>query len=739
MPLAPARIRRQPAIRVPKIAIPALLLLGSGIVAVAAPEPAKRLTNEAIYSGELDGRPTFGHAWSPDGSKLVFMRREADGPSRALYAYDVAAGRTIPLTSTESGPSKLPVSSWSWSPSGRSLLVTASGDLYLIGIDDAGAGIPRRLTRTDAHESDPKFSPDGKSIGFSRDGDLFVIDLGSLSERRLTEGGSEEILNGRVDWVYEEEFDLRTAWWWSPDSGRIAYLQFDQRDVPKYPIVDWLPVHPEVTWQRYPKAGDTNPTVKVGVVQVAGDTEGSAGPTPGTRWMNLAGSPDTYFPRAAWTPDGRLAVQRLDRQQAHLELLLCDPSTGVATRLIEENDRYWINIDDDWSFLPGGRLIWGSERDGYRHLYLYGSDGRLSRRLTRGDWVVSSLSAVDAKNGWVYLTGSREGPAQSHLYRTRLDGGDVIRLTPEPGWHDVDVSGASGMYVDSHSTANTPPRVTVRRADGTIVATLDDTAAEAIEGFDTGRTEFRDVVASDGTRLPAVMTLPADFNPARRYPVLIFVYGGPHAQLVRDAWTGSRGLWHRMMASRGYLVWTLDNRGAGGYGHAWETPIDRAMGRQELADQLDGVAYLKSLPYVDGSRIGIWGWSYGGYMTLYALFNAPDTFKAGVAVAPVTDWRDYDTIYTERYMDTPQENPEGYRDSSPLSRAKDLKAALLLVHGTADDNVHMQNSVQLLDRLVMADRPVRFMLYPGKNHGIPGKEARIHLFEKITRFIEENL
>jgi len=719
---------------------PALLPATASARAAEAPHPRPAtITNEAIWSGALDGRPVTRAAWSPDGTRVVFSRREPDSRSSRLYLYDVPTGRTRPVTAADDDTSKLVPSSWSWSPDGGKILAEAAGDLYLLDPADDTPAPPRRLTSTPASEDHAAFSPDGRSVGFARDGDLFVLDLDSMQERRLTTGGSEAILNGSVDWVYEEEFDLRTAWWWSPDSSHIAYLQFDQREVPRYPIVDLIPIHPEVRWQRYPKAGDANPTVRIGIVPAAAPVPAADAPIPDTRFINVESSPDIYFPRVAWTPDGRLAVERLDRSQTHLDLLVCDPATGAARRLLGESDPYWINIGDDWRFLPDGRLLWGSERDGYRHLYLYAPDGGLIRRVTDGGWAVASLEAVDPKEGVVFFTGSRDGAAQRHLYRVRLDGSDLTRLTREPGWHRVTVSGATGGWVDSRSTAVDPPRVTVRRPDGTVAATLDESAAKAIDGTPAARVEFHDVPADDGTRLPAVMTLPPDFDPSRRYPVLVYVYGGPHAQNVRDDWGGTRALWHRMMAARGYIVWTLDNRGAGGYGHAWETPIHHVMGRVELSDQLAGVAWLKTRPYVDPARIGIWGWSYGGYMTLYALFNAPDAFTTGVAVAPVTDWRDYDTIYTERYMGTPSENPDGYRDSSPINAAENLKAPLLLVHGSADDNVHMQNSVQLLDRLIAADRPVRFMLYPGKNHGIPGAEARTHLFEMITRYIEDHL
>ena len=722
----------------------ALLAAAASVAAVAATpartSPLKELTVELIFGSELERPRPTSFKWSPDSSRVAFL--QADGPDAltTLHAHDLRSGRTVPLTSAE-GPSGLKVTSFQWSPDGGSLVAVAEGDLFLIRAG-ARAAPPRRLTTTEARESDARFSPDGSLIGFARDGDLWVIEAVSGVERRLTVAPSVEVLNGTVDWVYEEEFELTSAWWWSPDSSRIAFLQFDQRPVPRYPIVDWSQTHPTVEWQHYPKAGDSNATVRLGVVSASGPPAPPGDSVPPTRWIELGGgSNDFYLPRVVWTPAGRLAVQRLDREQVHLELLLCDPATGAIERLLEETDPHWLNIDDDWRFLgaaarPGG-LIWGAERDGWRHLYLHAPDGRPQRRLTQGEWAVTDLAAVDEKAGWIYFTATEKDPRERHLYRIRMDGTGLTRLTREEGWHETWVA-ADGTFVDRFATSNVPPAVSIRKADGALVRVLDEGMARAIAEYRLGAVEFTEVPAADGTPLPAMMIRPPDMQPGRRYPVLVYVYGGPHAQVVTRNWGGARGLWHHLMAQRGFIVWSLDNRGAGGRGHAWETPLYRRMARQELSDQLDGIKYLKGLPYVEASRIGIWGWSYGGYMTLYSLFNS-DVFKAGVSVAPVTDWKDYDTIYTERYLDRPADNPDGYRDSSPLYQADRLQAPLLLAHGTADDNVHMQNSVQLLEILVKGGKPVEFMLYPGQNHGIRAEASRTHLFEKITRFLSDHL
>ncbi len=722
----------------------ALASTPSATAAAAAPaeDVRKELTVELVFGGTMEGTLPSTLTWSPGGTRVAFLKKDGTdglGGTDRLYVHDLESAATIPLTPARGEgakleETKLEVASFSWSPKGDSILAQAGEDLYLLAVP---AVAPRRLTHGGSGSSDAKFSPDGSMIGFVRDHDLFVLDIASGVERPLTGGRLDGVLNGEVDWVYGEEFDLTTAWWWSEDSSRIAYMQFDERQVPVYPIVDWIPVHPKVESERYPKAGDPNPVVRVGVVSAIALGE-DAGPTV-TRWLDLGAENDVYIPRVAWTPGGRLAVQRLNRDQTRLELLVCDPGPGAPRVILEERDPHWINIASDWKFLkggtPSGRFIWGSERDGYRHLFLYEEDGRLVRRLTGGAWMVTKLAAVDEGAGLVYFEATEKSVLERHLYRVGLDGSGFTRLTREEGWHLVDVADAGGGFVDTFSTAAVPPSVTLRRADGSPDRVLDEGLRAEVARYRTGRSEFRNVPADDGTRLQASITLPPDFNPARKYPVLVYVYGGPLAQVVKNGWWDTRALWHHLMAGKGYIIWSLDNRGSGNRGHAWETPIFRDMGRQELADQLAGVAYLKTLPYVDASRIGIWGWSYGGYMTLYCLLTAPDVFKAGVSVAPVTDWNDYDTIYTERYMDRPADNPEGYRESAPLQRAAKLKAALLLVHGSADDNVHLGNSVQILDAFVREGKPVEFMLYPRKNHGIRGKEARTHLFSKITDFL----
>ncbi|HZI95445.1 MAG TPA: DPP IV N-terminal domain-containing protein, partial [Patescibacteria group bacterium] len=462
------------------------------------------------------------------------MRRpEADAPA-LLYVYDVATRRSTALTAAEEGPRKLAVASSQWTPAGDALLVEAGGDLYLLRVPgDAARGAavsaePRRLTSTAAEEKDPKISPDGTMVGFVRDHDLHVIDLATGAERAVTTGGTEEVANGEVDWVYDEELDISSAWWWSRGKpARIAFLQFDERPVPTYPIVDWIPTHPDLKPQHYPKAGDPNPIVRLGVAGTDG------GPT---KWIDLGSNTDIYVPRVAWLARGSLAVQRMNRAQTRLELLECGVETGACRAILEEKDAKWLNIGDDSSFFEK-YFLWGSERDGQRHLYMYETaTGRLMRQVTRGAWSVTDL-APTRENGPIFFTATEKSPIERHLYRVNLDGSGLTRLTRENGWHTTWINGTGvepgkAMFIDSLSTANEPARITLRRIDGTLIDTLDEGVAKELAGYRRGRVEFRTVPAPDGTALPAALTLPPDFDPKKKYPVLVYVYGGPHAQVV---------------------------------------------------------------------------------------------------------------------------------------------------------------------------------------------------------------
>jgi dipeptidyl-peptidase-4 len=726
------------------------LLLVAAIAALAASARAekKKLSIEDLTAEPpVAGRAATGLTWLPDGKSFSYVIRKGEGTEAAgeLWLENAATGQKRLVLSSSGGsgtdspepaaaagketplPRRLSFDRGSWSPDGQTLLVPAEGDLWLYRLSSREL---ERLTSAAGDEEHPSFSPDGKHVAFVRANDLYVIDVARRAEKRLTRDGSETVFNGKLDWVYEEELAGRDgrAYHWSPDGTRIAYLRLDDANVGKYPISDFLRVPAAVEWQLYPKAGTPNPVPSLQVVSVDGAPLAAQ-----------AISGDGYIvPGFSWTTDSRsVAYRTLNRDQNRQELRLCTPGEAASRVLLTEDDPYWINALDPPRFLADGRFLWKSERTGFAHLYVGTVAGGPLRAITSGEWMVDRVIGVAPRSGTVYFTASQEDVRRRPIYRAGLDGRGFTKLTAERGTYTAELSPDGRHLLATRSSVAEPPTVSLRDADGRPVRVVSQPQNRLGE-FELATTEEVELPADDGMRLEGRLVKPADFDPSRKYPVIVYVYGGPHSQVVRDSW-GATSLFDHYLASRGFLVWSVDNRGSWGRGHAWEAAIFRSTGKRELADQLAGVRYLKSLPYVDPERIGIWGWSYGGYMTLFALTNAPEVWKCGVAGAPVTHWKFYDTIYTERYMRTPQENPEGYEESAPLSRAKELRAPLLLLHGTNDDNVHMQNTVAFIDPLIKAGKRYELQLLPRQKHGIRGAAATNFRNATIARFLEENL
>jgi dipeptidyl-peptidase-4 len=720
---------------------------------LAPADPLPKLTVERINSEPaLSGTLPSRLQWHPDGKRLTFLRRS--GEASSLHAIDASTGETTLLLDGARAvlpgekPRPVPLSSATWLPDGRTLLVPAAGDVFTV---DVGTGAVRALVKTPETEEYPEASPDGTRVAFVRKSDLWVVDLATGKETRLTQGGSDTLLNGRLDWVYEEELASRAgqAFLWSPDSRAIAYLQLDQSRVPTFPIVDFVPVRNEVEWQRYPKAGAPNSIVRLGVVSLAKDG------TPGPERLVSFTPDDVYIlPQLGWTADSRqVAFQHLNRAQDELELrLLPVPSgprdpLGTPRTVLTERSKTWLNTFGAPRFLKDGRrFLWLSERDGFAHVYLCDVAGGC-RPVTQGPWMVDGRVSftgsgpglvLDERSGFLYFTATEKDPRERHLYRVRLDGTGRTRLTREDGTHRTVVAPDGRFYADTWSDARTPPKLWVSSQDGTRRHVLEENANPPILGFERGTLESVSLKAKDGTTLYGSLLKPAAFDPAKRYPVILSVYGGPHAQTVTNAWEHTSPFEH-LLASRGFLVWSLDNRGMAARGTAFESAIHRDLGRVELEDQLAGVEHLKSLPYVDPARIGITGWSYGGYLTLFAVTNAPEVFRAAVAGAPVTDWKHYDSIYTERYMGTPEGNPRGYETSSPLQKAGQLKADLLLVHGSADDNVHLANTMAFVAALIKASRPYSLQVHPRQLHGFRPKEDRISRDRTVLAHFERTL
>jgi len=730
----------------------ALILGVSAYTGDASAEPSKngasttkKLTVERIFSDPpLVSPAPSGIQWLPDsrgvtyivtpkaGEKAVtrlVVRTVPSGKERTLCVIDTAA---VPSDLKRGDPDTLRIRSYEWADRGDLMKFHFRDEIFTFNRKN---GEIRRRTRNDSPEENATFSPDGKKIAFTRDNDLWVLDLDLQSEVRLTSTGTDSLFNGVLDWVYEEELFSRgdrQAYWWSPDSRKIVFLQFDESPIPEFPIVDFIPVTNTTERQFYPKPGDPNAIVRIGVVDLA---------TAGISWIKMDTTDDSYIARVHWLRDSaHIALEKLNRSQDRLTLFIADAVTGDAREVLTEKSESWIDVTDATHFYETkDRFAWSSDGDGFRHLYLYENDGTLVRRLTDGDWDVTSLDAVDEKRGFLFFTGLERSILERHLYRASEEGGEVKRITEREGTHSVTFSPDGSYYYDRFSSVTEPRLLTVHDASGKELFVLDRAEAPELAEYELPTQVFSTFSTDEGLTFHYSMIKPRDFDPAKKHPVLVYTYGFPNGQEVRNRWGGSIALWHAMLAERGIIVFTMDGRGSYGRGKAWATAALDTIGLAALEDHVAGVEYLKSLPYVDGSRIGIWGWSGGGTMTALAMLKSPGVFKAGAAVAPVTDWRFYDSIYTERYMKLPSQNEKGYREASPSNFAGRLQGALLIAHGTADDNVHMQNTIYLAAELIKAGKDFDFMVYPGGGHGIGGNKARAHLFTKLTRFFEEKL
>jgi dipeptidyl-peptidase-4 len=688
---------------------------------------AGQLDFDILFGDDPGGRLPEQVTWAPDGERLSYLWDDGDG--EALWVLDLASGEATPHARTD----ELPVDAHHWAPGGGEILIESEDSARLLRLTDDHL----HLLSDGGDEEDPKFSADGRWIAFVRDADLFVIDRATGEERALTTDGEEnEILNGVTDWVYWEELWGRdsTGFWWSPDGEKIAYYRFDESPVPSYPLVNFLTTYPEVEWQRYPKAGQPLPLVKIGVVDIESGE---------TRWMETATPEDHYSPRVHWSPTGdRLVVSQLDRDQTRLDLLSCDASTGKCDALMTETWPTWINLHDDFRWLADGGFLWSSEKSGFRALYLHDESGAELRRLSPEGWAVGAVRGFNADDDWVlydaFSTGEL-GALHRGIFKQSISGGELVELAPASGTHRANVSDASGRWVHVWSDADTPSQLAIRDLEGAEIGSLPTAGPAGFAPDALPHWKYSTVAGPGENRLPLAMLEPADFDPGKRYPVIMYHYGCPSSQVVTDAWGGrGRGLWHKMMAERGYLVVKFDNPASRFFGKAGEDMAYRSFGPGNVKAQLAGVDYLKSLPYVDGERIGLWGWSGGGYNTLYALTHAPGVWKVGVAGAPVSDWKFYDAIWTERYMDTPEDNPDGYATASALDAADQLEDHLLIVHGTGDDNVHPQNTIAMSAELIAAGKPFEQAIHPRQKHGFRGPDSR-HFYERMTEFFDRHL
>jgi len=724
----------------------AALWLGvlAATVSLSAQSSKGLLTVDAIYHPErriaFSGFAEDGISWL---SPATYVVTRQSGSGYEWLKVDATSGQTSPLFDAdrmEAALASLPgvtraeagliarSDNLTFNSPRTGALVTIADDLYFY---DMGVAKALRLTTASGTEEEATFSPDGKLVAFVRGNNLFVVDLATQRERALTSDGARDIFNGKLDWLYQEEIygrDNFRGYWWSPDSARIAFLQLDERPVPEYTVVDHIPYRPTLEVTDYPKAGDANPLVKLGISSATGGTP---------VWTDVSPSAASEYliVDVDWTPDSQRVVYQIqDREQTWLDLNLADADTGRSRKLLRETTKAWVNNNGRPIWLRDGSFLWFSERSGFKHLYRMAADGTVMNQITSGRWDVRTFYGVNQTAGALYFTASERSPIGTDIYRINIDGTGLTRLSQTEGTHRAIFNPDFTLFADVWSNVTTPPQVRLYRNTGVEVRALDLNPVTALRDFRLSAPEFVEVKTRDGFVMEGMLIKPLDFNPNRRYPVYQFTYAGPGASQVKNQWGGREYMFHQMLAQHGVLVWVLDNRSASGKGVESQWPVYGRLGELELQDLEDGVAWLKKLPYVDATRMVLSGWSYGGFMTAYAMTHS-HSWSAGIVGAPVTDWRDYDTVYTERLMKLPKNNTDGYQRTAPRFAADKLQGRLLLLHGTMDDNVHIQNSIQFAYELQKAGKPFEMMVYPKSRHGIGDGRLNTHLRQLMFDFV----
>lgn len=737
----------------------ALLLLSPMLLSAQVPT----LTIDRLYEEPtLSGTPPRSLKVSPDGQRVTFLRAKDDDQNALdLWEYHVPSGQTRLLVDAKAITGGVEevlsdeekarrerlriagisgIVDYHFSDDGQKLLFPLAGSLYVYDLKAPADSAVRELTRaSDGFATDPKFSPKSGHVSFVRDRALFVVPVAGGDARRVSPEATATVSFGMAEFVAQEEMNRLTGYWWAPDDSAIAYARVDEAPVAVERRFEIYADRTEVIEQRYPAAGKANALVELYVAPLAGDEPVK---------VDLGANSDIYLARVNWADKDTLLVQRQSRDQRTLDLLKAQASDGSASILLSETSDTWVNLHDDLNVLPDGKgFIWSSERDGYAHLELRSMDGALIRPLTRGPWVVDKVLALDAKRRRVYFSANAGEIRDAHVFVTSLDTADpgsVRRLTAVDGWYDATFSRDARVFVAAFSTPNLPPQVRLYDAEGKTLATL--FANELKEGHPYHpfkqahrQPEFGTLEAEDGQTLHYRLIKPLDFDPSKKYPVVVRVYGGPHVQYVQRRWDERWGLFDQVLAQRGFVVFSLDNRGSARRGVAFESPLFRRMGSVEVDDQMVGVRWLATQDFVDAKRIGAFGWSYGGYMTLMMLAKHSDEIAAGVSVAPVSDWKLYDTHYTERYMDHPAQHADAYQAASVLTHTAGLRSPLFLIHGMADDNVLFTHSTMLMADLQNRGTAFDLMTYPGGKHGLAGTPTRKHVFNAIVAWFERRL
>ncbi len=738
------------------VAVVAASLLSYGLLAAQDAAVAQKpvdLTLDDVFglTDKIVGQPELPLGWIDGKRYLVWgvVPNGGEQKTQGFLAVDAASGQAqvwLDGKALERAIADVPGFSpglaaavandrtvFQWSPTFAHALLNVANDLFFVTVDGAKV---TRVTNTPMPEVGEEMSPDGRLVAYVRDYNVWVAPTAGGPERALTSGGHRDLLFGRLDWVYQEELYGRgnfKGFWWSPDSTRIALLRLDESPVPEFTLVSDTPTRPIVEVENYPKAGDPNPHVDLGVVDVRGGA---------MRWFDLSryGNQELLISRVQWHPgSGEVYFQVQDRVQSWLDLLAGDPRDGRVRVVIEERSDCWVEADANPHWLDGGKsFLWLSERDGFKHLYHYGRDGKLIKRLTEGAFEVDELVGVDEGARVVYFISDQDDFKQQHLWRIGLDAQGAARITKAPGTHGVSLAPDFASFLGTMSAIDMPRRVELKKMDDEVVRGIADSDMSLWQKVEPCPTEFHTVQTRDGFAMDAMLIKPRGFEAGKRYPVLCFTYSGPHTPQVRHRWGGRNFLYHQMLAQKGIMVWVCDNRSGSGKGRVSAKACFQKMGQVETQDLEDGVKWLVDQGLADPARVGLWGWSYGGYQTTYCLTHSK-VWKLGIAVNPVTDWKFYDSIYTERYMGLPSVNRDGYHKASVIEAAASLHGELLLVHASMDDNVHMQNSLALAHALQSAGKQFRFMVYPRVRHGVENRKQQVHLYQMMADFVRERL
>ncbi len=699
----------------------------------------KRLTLEDVTGESPFEMASLGKiVWQPGEDAYTFLKQSND--VRSLYRVDLVTDDTTLFLDGERlkfNGSPVVVTNYSFSQDGHKILIQADREkiwrrsnwgTYWIYNRETAEMVP--VSINNQRLRNVKFSPDGKMVAYVRkDNNLYTFEIGRKRERQLTRTGTDVVLNGHFGWVYEEEFSIYDAYRWSPDSKTIAYWEENQSRVPVFTLINELELYPVTTEIRYPKAGQTNPTMRIGVVKATGGA---------TRWMNIGDNRDMYYPRIYWHSSEQLLVMRMRRLQNRWDLLICNPKSGKKKQgLMEMDENGWVSVHDNYRFLDKDEIVWISERSGYQHLHRHTLKGEELAQLSDGQWEATRIVHLDEERGVVYFMANKASVAESHLYSVSFDGTGLKQLTTEKGNHSVQFSPLGEYFVDSYSSVSQPRKIVLKKRDGTTVRIIKETDKNQFDDYDWSIPRFVTFKTHDGAAtLDGIVILPVGYKKGKKYPMMVYGYGMPGTQIVRNRWGG---LWNQFLAQEGFIVFSMDARGMSGRGEAFKNLSYGDMSRYLAKDHVAGIDYMVREWGADPDRVGAWGWSGGGYFTGLMLTKNGSHFKAGVSVAPVMDFRLYDTIYTERSMGLPQDNEAGYDSTSVFSYVDNLQGHLLVIHATGDDNVHSQNTTQLVEKFVNAEQPLEVFYYPNRDHGIRGGNSRIHLYTKMFNHLQEYL